>query len=183
MATISGSRPTSRACLRAGVVSLLCAMAAATPATSSAQGGSDPRLGRWDQQRISADFDSLVQVFEPTGTGKIRLIVNAQLLEANRWHVDFSCDGSSYRILTQDGKFTGITYSCRRTGRQTFEFASTRGPADPGVSTLGLRAGDWTVAAGTETVSEDGKSYATTAVLSFADGHKQTRRHEFIRRE
>jgi hypothetical protein len=183
MAMIAGSGATPLMCLRAGLVSLLCAMAAAAPATSSAQEGSDPRLGHWDERRISDDFDSLLQVFEPAGTGKIRLIVNAKLLEANRWHVDFSCDGSKYRMLTQGGKFTGITYSCHRTGPRSFEFASTRGPADPGVSTLGLRAGDWTIATGTETVSDEGKRYATTAVLSFADGHKQTRRHEFIRRE
>jgi hypothetical protein len=146
------------------------------------EGGSDPRIGTWVEQQISADFDSLLRVFELPGTGKTRMILNAKLLEANRWHVDFSCDGSKYRVLTQDGKFSGIMYSCRRTGPRTFEFASTRGVADAGAAAGTSGTGDWRSAAGHETVSDDGKSYATTAVLSFADGHKRTSRRQFIRR-
>ena len=160
----------------------LCALSLTASATLSAQTQSDPRIGTWDEQRISADFDSLLRVYEPTGTGKIRMIVNAKLLEANRSYVDFSCDGSKYRIVTQDGKFSGITYSCRRTGPRTFKFASTRAVADSGVAVPTSGAGDWVSAVGTETVSADGKTYSTTAILSYADGHKRERRHEFVRR-
>jgi hypothetical protein len=156
---------------------------AAATATSSVQMGSDPRIGTWEEQRVSDDFDSLRRVIAPADGGRLRLIVNAKLLEVNRWHVDFSCDDTQYRILTQDGKFTGVTYSCRRTGPRNFQFSTTRTAADPGVTLAASSTRESIRSAGTEIVSEDGKRYSIAATLTFADGHQRLSRREFVRRE
>jgi hypothetical protein len=155
----------------------------AATATSGVQTGSDPRIGTWEEQRVSNDFDSLRRVIAPADGGRLRLIVNAKLLEVNRWHVDFSCDDTQYRILAQDGKFTGITYSCRRTGPRKFEFSTTRAAADPGVMPAAPNARESVRSVGTETVSEDGKRYSMAATLTFADGHQRLSHREFVRRE
>ncbi|HEX3839076.1 MAG TPA: hypothetical protein VHW25_19125 [Steroidobacteraceae bacterium] len=182
MATTAQLGAAARTNLRTCSGLLLFTLGVAASASSSAQEGSDPRIGTWEEQRISADFESLRRVIAPTGAGKLRLIVNAKLLEENRWHVDFSCDEDKYRILTQDGKFTGITYSCRRTGPRRFQFSTTRTAADPAVAPVASKTRDWVRTAGTETISEDGMRHSMSATLTFADGHQRVSRREFVRR-
>lgn len=148
----------------------------------AAQSLDDPRIGSWDEQKTSTDFDPLLRVFVDAGGGKIRMIVNARLLEANRWHVDFKCDGAVYRVFTQDRRFAGVTYSCRRTGARSFTFSTQRLPPDPGVTVAVGAAGEWLSTTGTETVSSDGRTYDTTAVLTFTDGHRKQSNKQFVRR-
>ncbi|HTC53194.1 MAG TPA: hypothetical protein VK700_14750 [Steroidobacteraceae bacterium] len=148
----------------------------------NAQGLGDPRIGSWDEQKTSTDYDSLRRVFVSAANGMTRMIINAKLLQANQLHVDFNCDGSAYRVLTQDGRFSGLTYSCRHTAARSFDFSSKRGPADAGVTLAHGTSGDWVTASGTETVSADGRTYETTAVLRFPDGHTRQSQRQFVLR-
>jgi hypothetical protein len=148
----------------------------------NAQNASDPRIGSWDEQKTSTNYDSLLRVFAGAGNGMTRMIFNAKLLEVNRLHVDFSCDGTAYRVLTQDGRFSGLSYSCRRTGPRSFSFSSKREAADPGVTVANGGSGNWVTASGTETVADDGRTYNTTAVLQFADGQTKQSGKQFVRR-
>jgi hypothetical protein len=153
----------------------------AAAALNAREDAADPRIGSWEEQKTSTDYQSLRRVFENLGNGTTRMVVNAKLLEANRWHVDFKCDGAKYRTLTNDGKFTGITYACRRTGRLTFETSFTHGRADEGVE-LHWTPQDWTIGTAVETVSADGTRYTTVLVRSLTNGQTREERREFVRR-
>ncbi len=159
----------------------LFAIALGTATTLNAQGGADPRIGSWDELQTSSHYDSLRRVLSNLDNGMIRLVVNDKLLEVNRWHVDFRCDGAQYRILNYGGKFVGITYACRRTGARTFETWFTYGPADPGVDQRGVVAGR-SSGTGTEEVSADGRRYRTTGVARLANGTLEKAHREFSRR-
>jgi hypothetical protein len=158
----------------------LCVFGLGTAPALSAQGESDPRIGSWDEQKTSTHYDSLLRVFERLDSGMTRMQVNAKLLEVNRWHVDFKCDGRKYRTVTNDGKFVGITYSCRRTGARTLESSFTYGPPDAGVGQL-VQA-DWTSGTWTEEVSADGASYKTMGVTKLGNGQVREDHREFVRR-
>jgi beta-lactamase regulating signal transducer with metallopeptidase domain len=166
---------------RAWIGALLCVSGLGAAATLNAQSDTDPRIGSWDELRTSTHYDSLLRVFRSLDNGMIRMEVNFKLLEVNRWHVDFRCDGGTYRTLTYDGKFVGITYSCKRTGARTVESSFTYGPADPGVDQRGVSPGR---PAGklTEEVSADGKYYRTTGITPLASGGVQKIHREFVRR-
>jgi hypothetical protein len=160
---------------------VLGAIGLAAAATLNAQEAADPRLGSWDELRTSDNYDSLLRVFEKLDDGMIRMYVNAKLLEANRLHVDFKCDGQPYRMLTRAGGFTGTTTSCRRTGPRTFETIISRGQPDPGVDAR-LRAQDLGSSKGTETVSADGEHYSFVFVGRTISGQTRESRREFVRR-
>ncbi|MEJ0006250.1 MAG: hypothetical protein WDM77_07660 [Steroidobacteraceae bacterium] len=160
----------------------LCIGGLATAPALNAQNATDPRIGTWDELKTSTHYDSLLRVFENLNNGMIRMHVNAKLLEANRWHVDFRCDGARYRTVTSDGKFVGITYSCQRTGARTVESSFTYEQPDSGA---GLRLGkaDWTSGKWTEEVSADGKSYQATGITNLTNGEQRKEFREFSRRE
>jgi hypothetical protein len=113
--------------VRAWVAAALCAAGLAAAATPNAQGEADPRIGSWDELKTSTHYDSILRVFRNLDNGMIHMQVNGKLLESSRWHVDFRCDGGKYRTLTYDGKFVGMTYSCRRAAARTIESSFTRG--------------------------------------------------------
>jgi hypothetical protein len=156
-------------------------IASGAAAALNAQGDTDPRIGSWDELKTSSHYDSLLRAFRNLDNGMIRMEVNFKLLEVNRWHVDFRCDGGKYRTLTNDGKFVGFTYSCRRTGARTFQTSFTYGPADAGVDQRGVGVGQ-TAGTGTEEVSADGKYYKTTGVTQLSSGEVQKSHREFVRR-
>jgi hypothetical protein len=160
---------------------LLGALGLGAAAALNAQNTDDPRIGAWDELRSSTEFESLQRVFEKLDNGMIRLHLNAKLLEANQWHIDFRCDGKEYRSVTRDGKFTGTFYSCRQTGPRTVESVFRYAPPDAGVD------GQWTAGRATaraqETVSADGKGYSTTLVTALANGQTREGRRDFKRRE
>ena len=166
---------------RAWIAAVLCATGLGAAATLNAQSDTDPRIGSWDELKTSTHYDSLLRVFRSLDNGMIRMEVNFKLLEVNRWHVDFRCDGAKYRTLTYDGKFVGITYSCKRTGARTLESSFTYGPADAGVDQRGVVPGQ-TSGQVTEEVSADGKHYRTTGVTQLAGGGLQKVHREFVRR-
>ena len=168
----------ARACIGAA----LCALGLGAAASLNAQGAADPRIGAWDETRTSTDYQSLLRVFEHLDNGMTRMYVNAKLLEPNRWHVDFKCDGKKYRTLTHDDRFTGITYSCRQTGTRTIESSFTYGAADAGVD-MRWTEKDRTSGTWTETVSADGKRYTTTGVSKLKNGQTRESRRDFVRRE
>jgi len=167
--------------LRAWIGAVLCAIGLGAAATLNAQSDTDPRIGSWDELKTSSHYDSVLRVFRNLDNGMIRMEVNFKLLEVNRWHVDFRCDGGNYRTLTYDGRFVGITYSCRRTGTRTVESSFTFGPADAGVDQRGAGVGQ-TSGAWTEEVSADGKYYRTIGVAHLTSGGVQKSRREFVRR-
>lgn len=153
----------------------LCAGAnAAVPA--------DLRLGAWQESRSSGDFQSLLRVFEDLGDGLQRMTVNAKLEEPNRWHVDFRCDGRSYRTVTRDGRYTGTRMSCRRSASRSYEMSFVYEPADPGVPLAGLPQ-DRRSAVSIESVSADGERYTTDVTTTYLNGETRTTRREFIRRK
>jgi len=82
----------------------VCALGLGAAATLNAQDVADPRIGSWDELRTSTNYDSLLRVFENLDHGMIRMHVNSKLLEVNRWHVDFKCDGEKYRALTRSSR-------------------------------------------------------------------------------
>jgi hypothetical protein len=167
----------ARACIGAA----LCALGLGAAASLNAQGAADPRIGSWDEVKGSTDYQSLLRVFENLDNGMTRMYVNAKLLEANRWHVDFKCDGRKYRTLTHNDRFTGTTYSCRQTGARTIESSFTYGAADPGVDVHWVEK-DRTSATATETVSADGKRYTTVVVSRSSNGQARQSRRDFVRR-
>jgi hypothetical protein len=181
MARVASLGRVPRLHLRTCVGAVLCAIGLGAAATLNAQGDTDPRIGSWDELKTSSHYDSLLRVFRNLNSGMIRMEVNFKLLEVNRWHVDFRCDGGKYRTLTYDGKFVGITYSCRRTGARTFESSFTYGPADAGVDQRGVGTGQ-IAATGTEEVSADGKYYRTTDVSELRNGEIHKAHREFVRR-
>lgn len=159
----------------------LCVFGLGTVSAASAQGKSDPRIGAWEELKTSTHYDSLLRIFEPLDNGLIRMQVNAKLLEANRWHVDFKCDGRKYRTVTIDGKFVGINYSCQRTGARMLESSFTYGQPDAGAG-LRLAEPGWTSGTWTEEVSADGASYRTLGVTKLTNGQAREEHREFIRR-
>jgi len=159
----------------------VCAFALGTATALSAQNESDPRIGSWDELKTSSHYDSLLRVFERLNNGMIRMQVNAKLLQVNRWHVDFKCDGRKYRTLTDDGKFVGLTYSCRRTGARTLESSFNHQAPDAGAG-LRLVQPDWTSGTWTEEVSADGMSYKTMGVSKLTNGQLREDHREFFRR-
>jgi hypothetical protein len=173
------ANPRIRAQAWIGVV--LGAVGLGVAGTLNAQNQADPRIGAWDEQRTSTDFQSLRRVFQKLDNGMTRMIVNAKLLEANRWHVDFRCDGRRYRTVTQDNRFVGITYSCKQTGVRTFETAFTHEPPDPGVN-LWATPQDWKTGTGSETVSADGESYTTVGTSHLTNGQTREGRRDYVRR-
>ncbi len=166
---------------QAWIGAVLGAVGLGVAATLNAQNQVDPRIGAWDELRTSSNFQSLRRVFEKLDNGMTRLVVNAKLLESNRWHVDFRCDGRQYPIVTQDNRSVGITYSCRQTGVRTFETTSTHEQADPGVALWGT-AQDWTTGTGTETVSADGESYTTAGTSHLTNGQTRAGWRNYVRR-
>lgn len=170
------------------IVSLiLCAMglsgAFIVSAIAQSTATPDPRVGSWDEQKTSAYYDGALRVFENAGNGMTRLVLNAKLIEANRYRVDFKCDGSVYRVLNAEGKFTGLTYACKRTGDLTFESKSTREKADSGVQVFPSASGDFVSATGTETVSADGQTMTTSSKVTYADGHAVEIEKKYVRRK
>lgn len=164
------------------IITVLCAIALHAALTANAQTTPDPRIGSWDEQKVSAYYDGALRVFETAENGMTRLILNAKLIAANRYHVDFKCDGSVYRVLTPDGKFTGMTYSCRRTGPLTFESKSTREKPDSSIQAFLSASGDFVSATGTETVSADGQTLLTTSAVTYGDGHTVEIQKKYTRR-
>jgi hypothetical protein len=165
-----------------GVTALaLCAFGIGSAIAVSAPRESEPRIGSWDELKTSSHYDSLLRVFERLDNGMIRMQVNAKLLDGNRWHVDFRCDGRKYPTVTVDGKFVGISYSCRRTGARTLESSFTYGQADTGAG-LQLVRPDWTSGSWTEEVSADGVSYKTRGVTKLTNGQVRKEHREFVRR-
>ena len=167
---------------RARISFALCVLGFGAATALNAQQDADPRIGSWEEASTSADYQSVRRVFENLANGMIRMVVNAKLLEANRWHVDFKCDGEKYRIVRQDLKFTGITYACRRTGARAFETAFTYGEPDAGVSWHGI-AKDRTTGTWVETVSPDGQKYTTVGVSRLTNGQTREERRDFVRLE
>jgi hypothetical protein len=159
----------------------LCVFGLGTSTVLSAESESDPRIGSWDELKTSTHYDSLLRVFERLDNGMIRMHVNAKLLEVNRWHVDFKCNGRKYRTVTDDGKFVGLTYSCRRTGARTLESSFTHEQPDAGAG-LRLVQPDWTSGTWTEEVSADGMSYKTIGVSKLTNGQVREDHREFVRR-
>jgi hypothetical protein len=166
---------------QAWIGAALGAVALGVAATLNAQNQVDPRLGAWDELKTSTDFQSLRRVFEKLDNGMTRMVVNAKLLEANLWHVDFRCDGRPYRTVTQDNRFVGITYACRQTGARTFETSFTHEPPDPGVDPRAT-AQDWTTGTGKETISADGESYTTVGTYHLPNGQTREGRRDYVRR-
>ena len=142
----------------------------------------DVRLGAWQESRSSGDFQSLLRVFEDLGDGLQRMTVNAKLDEPNRWHVDFRCDGKSYRALTRDGRYTGTRMSCRRSASRSYEMSFVYEPPEPGVVIAGLPK-ERRSAVSIESVSADGERYTTDVTTTFVNGEARTVRREFIRRK
>jgi hypothetical protein len=159
----------------------LCATGLAAAAIVNAQSAADPRIGSWDEVKNPIHYDSLLRVFKYLDNGMIHMDVNAKLREVNRWHVDFKCDGGRYRTLTYDGKFVGITYSCRQTGARRIDSAFTREEAEAGVE-LGSIQTDWTSSAWTEEVSADGMKYRTNGVTRLTNGQVRYDHRDFVRR-
>jgi hypothetical protein len=159
----------------------LCALGLAAAAIADAQSEADPRIGSWDEVKNPVHYESLLRSFKYLDNGMLHMEVNAKLLEVNRWHVDFKCDGGKYRTLTYDGKFVGITYSCRRSGARTIESSFTREEAEPGVA-LGSIQTDWTSSTWTEEVSADGMKYRTNGVTRLIDGRVRYDHRDFVRR-
>jgi hypothetical protein len=142
----------------------------------------DLRLGAWQESRSSSEFQSLLRVFEDLGDGLQRMTVNAKLDEPNRWHVDFRCDGRSYRTVTRDGRYTGTRMSCRRSASRSYEMGFVYEPPDPGVTVPGAFQ-ERTSAVSIESVSADGERYTTDITTTFVNGEKRTVRREFMRRK
>ncbi len=159
----------------------LCAIGLAAAATVNAQSESDPRIGSWDEVKNPIQYDSLLRVFQYLDNGMLHMEVNAKLLQVNRWHVDFRCDGGKYRTLTYNGKYVGITYSCRRTGARTIQTSFTREEAEAGVELRSTET-DWTSAEWTEEVSADGMKYSTNGVTRLANGQVRYEHRDFVRR-
>lgn len=142
----------------------------------------DPRLGVWQESRSSGNFQSLLRVFEDLGDGLQRMTVNAKLEEADRWHVDFRCDGKLYRTVTRQGRYTGTSMSCRRSASRSYEMSFVYEPPDPGVPLAGLSQ-DRRSAVSIESVSADGERYTTDLTTTFLNGETRTTRREFVRRK
>lgn len=137
-----------------------------------ATNGPDPRLGTWEELRgQSADFQSLRRTFESLDNGLERMVVNAKLDAANRWHVDFRCDGRAYPMVRHDGTPVGQTVACRIKGEREFDITLVRnGESGPSATT--------TVH---ETVSGDGQRYVVVARMEGPDGQPRVVRREFVR--
>jgi hypothetical protein len=181
MARVAALGRVPRMNLRAWVSAALCAIGLGAAASLNAQAAADPRIGSWDELKTSTHYDSLLRVFRYRDDGMIHMDVNAKLLEVNRWHVDFKCDGGKYRTLTYDDKFVGILYSCRRTGARSIESSFTREAADAGVN-LRWVGTDWTSAVWTEEVSADGKNYHTSGLTRLTSGQVRKELRDFVRR-
>ena len=181
VARVAALARTPRLDARACIGAVLCVLGLGAAATLNAQATADPRIGSWDELKTSSHYDSLLRVLEPLDNGMVRMYVNRKLLEQNRLHVDFKCDGAQYRFVTQDGRFTGTTYSCRRAGPGTIESLFTYGKADPSVGTQPTE--DANSARAKETVSADGKRFTIIIVSTLRNGQIRESRREFVRRK
>ncbi len=109
----------------------------------------DPRLGYWIEDRISASYpqaQGLHVSVEDLGGGRFRYTIGANHLPENMERVEGKCDGGTYQWQDGNGKLLGNTVSCRYTGAHQVDYVFRQGNADT-----------WLTSAGTETVSEDGR--------------------------
>jgi hypothetical protein len=83
--------------------------------------------------------------------------------------------------VTDDGKFVGLTYSCRRTGARKLESSFTHEQPDAGAG-LRLVRPDWTSGTWTEEVSADGGSYKTIGITQLSNGQVREDLRKFVRR-
>jgi hypothetical protein len=165
-----------------GFRSALALLAVGLCAGLNAAEPTDPRIGAWQETRSSGEFQSVLRVFEDLGDGLQRMTLNAKLDEPNRWHVDFRCDGRSYRAVTRDGRYTGTRMSCRRSASRSYEMSFVYESPEPGVVIAGLSK-ERRSAVSIESVSADGERYTTDITTTFIDGETRTVRREFIRRK